>query len=288
MAPPPSADLPLSQRLQRLVSTLQFAWFSGHTILLFCIIRYALSWIRLNYYGGWARFCYRLAFIAAANTYGIVVYKTWRARQKTGAKQPGGALGYLADENVQYLLMAVVWLFMPQHPLALLPYGIYSVFHVVTYIRANVIPTFVPPQKLPPSAAGASPNGKPQYMQHPAADALGAFVKRYYDSSMSIVSALEMLLWIRLLFGAIFFQHRSWILLAIYTVFLRTRFAQSSHVQNSFAQLEARIDNLIGAQGTPPVARQVWDGVKGTARQFHAATDVNKYVNGAAVPKKTT
>jgi hypothetical protein len=57
----------------------------------------------MNYYGGWAQFCYRLAFVSAAGTYGIVVYKTWRARQKTGAKQPGGVVGYLADENVQYL-----------------------------------------------------------------------------------------------------------------------------------------------------------------------------------------
>lgn len=182
-------------------------------------------------------------------------------------------------------VMALVWLFMPQYALALVPYGIYSVFHVATYIRTNIIPTVVPPQKLSPPAQG-SPSAKPQYTQHPASDAIGAFVKQYYDSSMSIVSGLEILLWIRLVFGAILFQQRSWILLAIYTAFLRARFSQSSHVQGSFAQLEARIDNLIGAQGTPPVARQVWDGVKGAARQFYAATDVNKYVNGAAAPKK--
>lgn len=182
--------------------------------------------------------------------------------------------------------MALVWLFMPQYPLALLPYGIYSIFHVATYIRTNVIPTIVPPQKLAP-AAGASPNAKPQYAQHPAADAIGAFVKQYYDSSMSIVSGLEIALWMRLLLGAIFFQRRSWILLAVYTAFLRARFAQSSHVQGSFAQLEARIDNLVGAQGTPPALRQVWDGVKGAARQFYVATDVNKYIAGAAAPKKT-
>ena len=67
-----------------------------------CIVRYAFSWIRMNYYGRMAQFCYRLTFISAAITYGIVVYKTWRARQKSGAKQPN-ALGYLADENIQYL-----------------------------------------------------------------------------------------------------------------------------------------------------------------------------------------
>jgi len=286
MAPPPPADLPLTQRLQRLAQTLQFAWFAGHATLIMCIVRYAFSWIRMNYYGRMAQFCYRLTFISAAITYGIVVYKTWRARQKSGAKQPN-ALGYLADENIQYLLMALVWLFMPQYPLAMLPYGIYSVFHVATYTRANVIPTVIPPQKISPPT-GASPSAKPQYAQHPLSDAIGSFVKQYYDASMSIVASLEIFLWIRLLLGAIFFQRRSWILLGLYTAFLRARYAQSSHVQNSLALLEARIDNLIGAQGTPPAARQVWETVKGVARQFHAATDVNKYINGTAAPKKTS
>ncbi|KAM7202014.1 nucleoporin POM33 [Rhypophila sp. PSN 637] len=299
MAPPPSADLPLGERLQKLVKTLQssssitnlaeksprlhicvdlsLTISLRHATLLLCIFRYSLSWIRMNYYGGWAKFTYRTSFLAAAFTYGIVVYKTWRARQKTGTRQPA-PLMLLADENIQYLLMAVVWLFMPQYPLALLPYGIYSVFHVATYTRANIIPTVIPPQKIT-APAGASPSAKPQYTQHPMSEAIGAFVKKYYDASMSIVSGLEILLWVRLLFSAILFQRRSWILLALYTAFLRARFAQSTHVQNSFSQLEARIDNLIGAQGTPPFARQAWDGVKGGARQFHSVTDANKYMN---------
>ncbi|KAK4463174.1 nucleoporin POM33, partial [Cladorrhinum samala] len=281
MAPPPPADLPLPERLQKLAMTLQCTCAFPHAALILCITRYAFSWIRFNYYGGVAQFCYRFAFIAAASTYGIVVYKTWRARQKTGAKQPGGPLGYLSDENIQYLLMAIVWLVMPQYPLALLPYGIYSVFHVATYTRANLIPTIFPPQQVAP-AAGASPNGKPQYAPHPMSDAIGAFVKKYYDASMSIVSGLEIAIWARLLLSAIFWQRRSWILIAVYTAFLRARYAQSSHVQNSFAQLEARIDNLIGAQGTPPALRQAWDAAKNAARQFHAVSDVSKYVNATS------
>ncbi len=183
-------------------------------------------------------------------------------------------------------VLALVWLFSPQYPLAMLPYGIYSVFHVATYTRANLIPTIIPPTQVAP-AAGASPGAKPQYTAHPVADSIGAFVKEYYDTSMYVVSVLEILLWVRILVAALFFRRRSWILLAIYTTFLRARFAQSSHVQGAFAQLEARIDNLVGSQGTPPVAKQVWDGVKGGARQFHSVTDVNKYVGGAP-PKKTS
>ncbi|KAI1484721.1 hypothetical protein F5X96DRAFT_663192 [Biscogniauxia mediterranea] len=280
MAPPPSADLPLGERILALAKTLQFAWFSGHLVLLLCISRYALSWLTFNYYSGWARFTYRTAFLSAALTYGIVVYKTWRARQKVGARYPGGVIGILSDENVQYLAMALIWLTARQFPLAMLPYGIYSVFHVATYTRNNVLPT-VQPNKTP---AGAAPGAK---SGNPLADAIGSFVKQYYDASMSIVATLEIMLWIRIFLSALVFQSQSWVLLTLYTAFLRARFAQSTHVQGSFAQLESRVDSFVSTQGTPPVARNVWETVKGLARQFHAMTDLGKYSNGAAVPKKT-
>ncbi|KAI1081788.1 hypothetical protein F5B20DRAFT_535386 [Whalleya microplaca] len=283
MAPPPSASLPLTERVLALVKTLQFAWFSGHLVLLLCIFRYSFSYIAMNYYSRWAQFTYRTAFFSAALTYGIVVYKTWRARQKIGSKYPGGAVGILSDENVQYLAMALVWLFSPQYPLAMLPYGIYSVFHVATYTRNNVIPT-VQPTKAP---AGASPGAKSQ-SANPIAEAIGSFVKQYYDTSMSIVAALEMALWFRLFLSAILFQRRSWILITIYTAFLRTRFAQSSHVQAGFYAFESRVDSMVGAQSSPPAVRSAWDTVKNVARQFHAATDLSKYMNGSAVPKKTS
>ncbi|KAL3953948.1 hypothetical protein ACCO45_011904 [Purpureocillium lilacinum] len=267
MAPPPNSNLPLQERLLALAKTLQ------HLTLILSTIRYAFSWLRMNYYGGMAQFSYRTSFVAAAVTYGIVVYKTQRARAKSGSKMPGGIVGLLSDENVQYLLMALVWLFSPQYPIALLPYSVYSVFHVATYTRANLLPVLQPP---PPAADGSSPRR------------IGNFVKEYYDASMSIVSALEILIWIRVLLSAVLFQRRSWILLALYTAFLRARFAQSSHVQNSVTQLGARVDSLVGAQGTPPAARQVWDGVKSGARQFHDATELGKYVNTAGPAKKTS
>lgn len=179
--------------------------------------------------------------------------------------------------------MALVWLFAPQFPLALLPYGIYSIFHVATYTRANLIPTVQPAK---PAPAGSSPGAKPT---NPLAEAIGNFVKAYYDASMSIVSTLEILLWVRLLLAAIIFQRRSWILLTFYTAFIRARFAQSSHVQAAFGSLEAYVDSLLNDQNTPPAARQAWDAVKNAARQFHDVTDISKYINsGTAAPKKTS
>ncbi len=77
-----------------------------------CIFRYTLSYITFNYYSNWARFTYRVSFLSAALTYGIVVYKTWRARQKVGARYPGGLIGIVSEENVQYLGMLSYPLFL--------------------------------------------------------------------------------------------------------------------------------------------------------------------------------
>jgi transmembrane protein 33 len=146
-----------------------------------------------------------------------------------------------------------------------------------------LIPTIQPAPAAAPAAAGA-PAAKPT---HPMADTIGRFVKENYDASMGLVAILEILLWGRLLLSAIIFTKGSWILIAIYTAFLRARFAQSSFVQAQFTQLGARIDSLVGAQSTPPAARQVWGGVKSGAIAFRDATDVSKYLGGAqTAPKK--
>lgn len=78
MPPPPPADLPLTQRLLALAETLQFAWFAGHVTLLLATIFYGINYITFRPSTSWASFNYRTAFVAAAATYGIVVYKSVR------------------------------------------------------------------------------------------------------------------------------------------------------------------------------------------------------------------
>ncbi|KAF2201973.1 hypothetical protein GQ43DRAFT_14535 [Delitschia confertaspora ATCC 74209] len=276
MAPPPSASLPLQQRLMHLAQTLQFAWFCGHVALLFSTVRYSLSYITFNSTSRWATFFYRLAFISASVTYGIVVYKAYRARMRQGKQN--GAFSLLTDENVQYLVMALVWLFSRQVPLAILPFAVYSVFHVATYTRQNLLPT------LQPQQPAASPSAKPK----PSAlsETIGKFVKEYYDGSMTLVAILEIALWFRVFGSALLFQKGSWILLGVYTVFFRARAAQSSFVQNAITQLVARVDAQVGAQGIPPAAKQGWEAFKNIIRQAADATDIRKYVGGAPAGAK--
>ena len=177
--------------------------------------------------------------------------------------------------------MALVWLFSKQIPLALLPFMVYSIFHVATYTRSNLIPTIQPSGP----ASGASPGARPATKPNATADAIGKFVKEYYDASMTLVASLEIFLWFRLLVSAILFQRGSWILILVYTVFFRARYSQSSFVQGAIHQGTIRIDGIVNQQSTPPAAKQGWETVKGLVRQAADATDVNRYVSGQP-PKK--
>ena len=182
------------------------------------------------------------------------------------------------------IAMALVWLFSKQVPLALLPFMVYSIFHVATYTRTNLIPTIQPASSTPSTA---SP-GKPTRSSSPLADTIGKFVRVYYDASMTLVASLELLLWVRVLFSAILFTKGSWILLATYTAFVRARYSQSSFVQGAIGQGVARVDALVSGQGTPPAVRQGWETVKRLMRQATEATELRRYVGGqqGAVPKK--
>jgi hypothetical protein len=183
--------------------------------------------------------------------------------------------------------MALVWLFSPQYPLAMLPFGVYSVFHVATYSRTNLIPTINPPVAVAPPA-GTSPSAKPTYKPSALAERIGHFVKAYYDNSMELVAILEIVLWFRLLGSAIIFSRGSWILLTLYTAFLRARLSQSSFVKVQFQNLSARVDALVGGQGIPPVARQVWETIKNGAKQFHDVTDLGRYAGRGPAPARKT
>jgi len=256
-----------------LATTLQFAWFCGHALLLLTTFRYGLSYIFFNWHGGMAQLCYRTAFISAATTYGIVVFKAFRARASRGLSSSPLALA--ADENVQYLLVALVWLMSRQMPLALLPFSVYSVFHVATYTRNSILKSL-----YPPNAQGQAP-------PKPALDGiLQGFIKNHYDSSMKLVAYLEIGLWFRILGSALLFQKGTWILIVAYTIFFRARYSQSNFVRLAVSGLGSHVDAALANQGTPPAAKQAWDTVKNIMTQLADVTDVNKYIGGPQGAKK--
>lgn len=180
--------------------------------------------------------------------------------------------------------MAFVWLWSRQYPLAMLPFGVYSIFHIATYTRSILVPTIYAgssPVSTSPTNSAPKPNA--------ISDTIGRFVKKYYDASMGLVALLEIALMARIVLAAIIFTKGSWILLIIYSTFLRARYAQSSFVQHQFRNLEARIDSLAGAQSTPPAFRQSWETVKIGLRTFHDYTDgKNLIAGGSSTQRKTS
>ncbi|PWY96316.1 endoplasmic reticulum protein [Aspergillus sclerotioniger CBS 115572] len=287
MAPPPPSNLPLPDRLKALAQTLQFAWFAGHVTLLLSVLRYVLSYITFNYYSSSAQASYRLAFVSAAATYGIVVYKGHIARGRLQGSVPSIVLKLAGDENVQYLGMALVWLYSRQIPLALLPFSVYSVFHVATYTRAQLIPTIQGPAQG--AAAPGSPTSpsapKPAARSSPLGDTIGRFVKQYYDASMHLVAQLEMSLLFRLALAILTFSKGSFVLFVIYLAFFRARYAQSSFVQQAVRHFTARVDASVSHQSTPPAVRQGWESFKGFVGQAYEATDLNRLSAEAGAKK---
>jgi hypothetical protein len=170
------------------------------------------------------------------------------------------------------LVMAAVWSFSKQYPLALLPFVVYSVFHVATYVRSSLLPTIYPPTAAPNAAGPKSkPTGK-------VADAIGNFIKDYYEPCMTLVAFLELFLWFRLLGSAFLFAKGSWVLLVVYSAFLRTRVAQSKFVQGMVANLSARGDAQFANKSANPNLRQAWETLKASLQTVHKATDLNKYL----------
>ncbi|KAL4916528.1 hypothetical protein BDW62DRAFT_186226 [Aspergillus aurantiobrunneus] len=277
---PPSSNLPLVERLKALAQTLQFAWFIGHVTLLGSVFRYLLSYVTFNYYSGAAQVSYRLAFVSAAATYGIVVYKGHIARGRLQGSLPNVLLKLAGDENVQYLGMALVWLYSRQIPLALLPFSVYSVFHVATYTRAHLIPTL-----QPPTAPAGSPGSRSGVKQSPLAETIGRFVKQYYDASMDLVAGLEIALLFRLAVAILTFSKGSIVLLFIYLTFFRARYSQSSFVQQAVRHFTARVDASVSHQSTPQPVRQGWEGFKDVVRQAYQATDFGRFASGAGAKK---
>lgn len=187
--------------------------------------------------------------------------------------------------------MALVWLYSRQIPLALLPFTVYSVFHIATYTKSNLIPTFQPgvqPAK-PASPSATSPTSlKQPTVRSPLAETLTQFTRQYYEPSMGLVATLEVVLLFRLVLSALTFSRGSWVLLLAYLSFFRSRYAQSSFVQQAVRHLTARADTYIAHQSTPPSVRQGWEMSKRFVQQGYEATDLARYVyrNGPAAGAK--
>ncbi|KAG1715783.1 hypothetical protein ID866_1359 [Astraeus odoratus] len=253
-----------------------YLWAGGHFLLLLSALRYLLAYVMWKtispwwYKGGWLYSAQSscgavelvfmssaASFLGALVSYAIVCYKS------LGAPQPNGAYvkKALADENVQYLFLAFFWWSSKPVPVALFPFFIFSLFHALTFTRTTLMPRFLPP--APPTTAGGS------LQPHPLARRLQTWVKNNYDAAMRIVAYSELVIFVRVLFGAILFRN-SLLAPLVYAHFLRQRYYQSAFTRDAVAVADARINDLVH-RVDHPVLNDVWSKAKELIGRWAAA-----------------
>ncbi|KAG8997714.1 hypothetical protein FRB93_013954 [Tulasnella sp. JGI-2019a] len=231
-----------------------YAWAGGHFLLLAASLRYLLAWITFKSVA--YVFWYKLAFIGALASYAIVVYKS------LGMPQPN--MAYLrkamADENFQYFILALYWFSSKPMALALIPYATFSLFHVLTFTRTNLIPRVLPTTPV----AGQSD----RTAQHPIAKTLHAWVKANYDPAMRSVAWTELVIFARVILGAMIgiipYINRlpirnSLLSPLLFAHFLRLRYFHSAFTRQVIQASDVIITNHVNAPGTNPTLKKAVD-----------------------------
>ncbi|KAJ7630721.1 hypothetical protein FB45DRAFT_916385 [Roridomyces roridus] len=223
-----------------------YLWASGHFLLLISSLRYFVAWAMFRSVSSW---WYKASFTGALVSYAIVCQKS------LGTPQPSAAFirRAMLDENVQYFLLAFFWWSSKPIAITLFPYAIFSLFHALTFARTTLMPQFLPPG--PPASAGGAPT------PHPMAKRLQQWVKANYDTAMRVVAYTELVIFIRVLLGAVTFQN-SLLSPIIFAHFLRQRYYQSAFTRESIGSVTARIDGFVRKPGNPPVVIKIWENVQ--------------------------
>ncbi|KAK9475474.1 uncharacterized protein V1510DRAFT_4404 [Dipodascopsis tothii] len=233
----PSTAASSQKRLLDMVKTLQFSWFAGHVLVLLGVLFYLISTIKFSTNTAWARFWYRESFFSVIITYSIVLFRTYKSSSPTTTT-------LLRDDNVQYLAIALLWLFSRPLLITLPSFAIYSFFHVLTYSRSVLLPAL---------GHGAS---------SPLSTRIQSFVDTNNDKFTSVVANLELLLLARLAVNAITFQKGSWVTVLIYGAFMHFRYEQSVFTKFAVRNWEVRIDGLVAHPSVPAPVRLGWIRLK--------------------------
>ncbi|KAI7869178.1 hypothetical protein BDF14DRAFT_1723342 [Spinellus fusiger] len=252
----PNTSRPLQERLLTMVKNLQFLWFVGHVFTLFGAFSYVLSTLTF----GSSTKGYTAAYIGALISYGVVIYKSH------GIPQPSIAFAQklAMDENAQYLLLSLYWLFSSDIAVSLVPYVSFSAFHTIGYIRTSIIPTVFP---VP---AGTATNAS---WQTTTQSKIKAWTDANYGPAMRFVAQVEVVgIMGRLLLGLFKLRIMS---IFVFAQFLRFRYHMSAYTRQSFGNLRERLDRFLlpptADARIPPMVSSVYTSVKGMIIRYGQA-----------------
>lgn len=226
-----------------MATTQHYLWASGHFLLLLSSLRCFLAWAALKNVSAW---WYKASFTGALISYAIVCQKSLGNPQLNIAYLKRAML----DENVQYFILALFWWSSKPVAFALVPYMIFSLFHALTFTRTTLMAQFLKP--APPATAGGPPQPPP------LAKKLHAWVKANYDPAMKFVAVVELLIFARVLLGALAFQN-SLLSPIVYAHFLRQRYYQSQFSRDAIVMISTMVEQIVRRPGIPPIILTIWE-----------------------------
>jgi len=255
-----------------MASTQHYIWASGHFILLFASLYclFAAVTFRKIAFLWW----YRTAFTGGLVSYGIVCFKALGTPQLDGTFVRKA----LSDENVQYLLLALLWWSSKPVTIALAPFAIFSLFHALTFSRTTILPLVFPPT---PAPAGSSAPPQPS----PYAKRIQAWVRANYDSAMKVVAYTELAIMARLIVGIIL-RRNSFGAPIFFAHFLRQRYYQSPFTRETTKRVTLFIDGQIVPR-LPPIVGGGWRQVKNLLAKWTGSTLSEQSQAAASSPGRT-
>lgn len=213
--------------LEALSKTNEFRWFVAHTVVVVSTLLAIIPYFRAS------KYFYRLGIFAELVSFGIILF------QKYGLKVPPFKT-LLHDDNFQYAIITLFWLFTKKQTLALLPLAIFSLFHTLTYTRSYILP-----------AVGRADS--------PLSKQIDDIVKRFNEPLTVLAANFEIALILHLILNSLFFVKGSWTQLIVYVAFIRLRFATSAYTRHAAKAWEIRADQLFGYH---PISKEYWGKAK--------------------------
>jgi len=220
----PEAEEPFADKVKKLVTSLQFAWFVGHLITVVQTLSaflYGSSW------------CYYNAYYGTLLSYGIILYKA----HKQSFQLNTAFLGRLImDENFQYFLISIVWLTGARITVTLIPFAMFSLFHCIGYLRTEVLSKIVP----------SSTQSKWISAQ------LNTIMTNYQPASITVVSRAEVLVIFPMTIVSIFWGGASIFIPFLYFQFLQFRYISSTSTKQAVQDTEILLDKYLLQQPSVP------------------------------------
>lgn len=222
------------EKLLKTVQSLQFAWFVGNVLTLLGFFIYTLSYFKVLPDLGWI--WYLVSLLGAIISFGILLVQFV---QKHGFKVPL----LIKDDNFHYFLLASFLIALRCYSwITLVPFVIFSTFHVLNYANTHLLPI-----------AGLEHN--------PVSKHITAFINKNNLASIQIACGIELLILIWLFLRMITFRKRSLTPFLVFLIFLKKRSEVSPFTRKYFEHIGAQIGSVVSTINNP-VATQVWGHVQ--------------------------